>query len=84
MNTIRTLRIAIIAVVAASGVAALSAAAAVSAIQPQPLQTACNVASVTVDASTEAIPRMVITAKRLTPMEKLADLVSEKVEMLMS
>jgi hypothetical protein len=87
MNTIRTLRIAIIAVVAALGVAALSAAAAVSAIQPQPVRAECNVAAANGAlgaAGAEAIPRLVITAKRLTPMEKLADLVSEKMEMLMS
>jgi hypothetical protein len=83
MNTIRTLRIAVIAVIAALGVAALSAAAAVSAIHPQPVPVECNVAA-TATVGAEAIPRMVITAKRLTPMEKLADLVSEKMEMLMS
>lgn len=77
MNTIRPLHI--VSVTAIAAIAALSAAAAVSAIHPQVVQTECVAA-----AASEPIPRIVVTAKRLSPMEKLADLVAEKVEMLMS
>ncbi|NEX63903.1 hypothetical protein [Noviherbaspirillum galbum] len=74
MKTARSLHIAIVA-----AVAALTAAAAVSAIHPQAAPADCATAAV--DAS---LPRVVITAKRLTPMEKLADLVSEKMGRLLS
>jgi hypothetical protein len=79
MNTIRPLHIVSITTIAA--IAALTAAAAVSAIHPQPVQAECVTAAA---ITSEPIPRIVITAKRLSPMEKLADLVAEKVEMLMS